>query len=210
MQFKFDISFWILQNVTILCFRWKFFVSFLLFVTKIIQRIRLLNFKFNNTLFVTFKNDVNLTNMWTFWCVLTFFFRAFELIVFTKIWNSLNKKFRKHVRKFDKRITIENFIRNFENVVEYYANDINKKNAIEIAYQREMKSKQIQNFERFDRYSKSYIENYSTNYFFKFQNIQSLRNWQTFSRNVYIFASSQNRSQYSQQNQIFANQNLFF
>ena len=71
------------------------------------------------------------------------FFNAFELIVFTKIWNSLNKKFRKHVRKLDKRTTIEKFIRNFENAIEYYANDINKKNAIEIAYQREMKSKQI-------------------------------------------------------------------
>ena len=33
---------------------------------------------------------------------------------------------------------------------------------------------------------------------------------QTFSRNVYIFATSQNRSQYSQQNQIFAIQNLSF
>ena len=53
---------------------------------------------------------------------------------------------------------------------------LTKKNAIEIAYQREMKSKQIQNFERFDRYSKLYTENYSTNYFSKFQNAQSSRN----------------------------------
>ena len=81
----------------------------------------------------------------------------------------MNKKLRKHVRRFDKNIKIENFIKNFENVANYYVNDI-KKNAIEIAYQREMKfnQKQIQNFERFDRYSKSYFENYSTNYFFKF------------------------------------------
>ena len=132
------------------------------------------------------------------------------MIVLTKIWSSLNKEFRKHVRKFDKRTTIENFIRDFENAIEYYASDINKKNAIEIAYQREMKSKQIQNSERFDRYSESYFENYSTNYFSRFQDAQSSRNWQTFQRNVYIFTSLQNRSQYLQQNQIFAAQNSSF
>ena len=64
-----------------------------------------------------------------------------------------------------------------KNATNYYVND-NKKNVIEIAYQREMKSiqKQIQNFERFNRYSKSYSENYSTIYFFRFQNDQSSRN----------------------------------
>ena len=138
------------------------------------------------------------------------FFDMFELIVFTIAWSSLDKKLRKHVRKSDKRIIVEKFTRNLENVADYYAND-NKKNAIEIAYQREVKSnqKQIQNSERFERYSKSYIESYSTNYFFKSQDSQFSRNWQTFSRNVYIFAATQNRSQYLQQNQIFATQNLF-
>ena len=137
------------------------------------------------------------------------FLDMLELIVLTIVWNSLDKKLRKHVRRFDKRIIVEKFTRNLKNVANYYASD-NKKNAIEIAYQREMKSnqKQIQNFERFERYSKSYIENYSTNYFFKSQSSQLSRNWQTSSRNAYIFATSQNRSQYSQQNQIFATQNL--
>ena len=135
---------------------------------------------------------------------------AFELTVLTKTWNSLNKKLRKHVRKPDKRTTTENFTRNLENATGYYASDINKKNAIEIAYQREVKSKQIQNSERFDRYSEPYSENYSTNYFSRLQDAQPSRNWQTFQRNAYTSTPLQNRSQYSQQNQISATQNSSF
>ena len=116
------------------------------------------------------------------------FFNMFELIVLTKIWNSLNKKFRKHVRKSDKKTIVEKFTRNLKNAASYYAND-NKKNEKKIVFQREMKSiqKQIQNFERFDRYSESYFENYFINYFFRLQNNQSSRNSQTLSRNFYFF-----------------------
>ena len=130
-----------------------------------------------------------------------------ELIVFTMTWIALDKKFRKHVRRLDKRTTTKNFIRDLKNAIEYYASDINKKNAIEIAYQREVKSKQIQNSERFDRYSESYSEDYSTNYSFRSQDAQPSRNWQTFLRNSYTSSSSQNRSQYSLQNQTLATQN---
>ena len=135
-----------------------------------------------------------------------------KLIVFTMIWIAFDREFRKRIRKLDKRTTIENFTRDFKNAIDYYADDVYKNNAIEIAFQREMKfnQKQIQNSERFDRYSKSYSESYSTNYFFKFQDSQSSRNWQTFSRNQYIFTLSQNRTQYFQQNQIFAVQNSSF
>ena len=66
MQLRFDTSFWVSSNVTILCFRLKFFASLLLLVTKIIQRTRMLSFRLSNTSFVTLKNDVNLTSMWTF------------------------------------------------------------------------------------------------------------------------------------------------
>ena len=118
------------------------------------------------------------------------FLNMFELIVLTKIWNSLNKKFRKHVRRFDKKTTTEKFIRNLKDAASYYAND-NKKNEKKIVFQREMKStqKQIQNFERFDRYSESYFENYFTNYFFRLQSSQSSRNSQTFWRNFYLSSS---------------------
>ena len=138
----------------------------------------------------------------------------FELVVLTKIWSSLNKKLRKHVRRSDKNIIIEEFTRNFEDVARYYASDINKENSIEIAYQCEVKStqKQIQNSERFDRYSESYFESYSTNYLFRLQDSQSTRNSQTSSRNSYLSSSqyasfSQRTLHYSQQNQISTTQN---
>ena len=54
------------------------------------------------------------------------FFNMIKLIVFTKIWNSLNKKLRKHVRKFDKKTMIEKFIKNLKNATNYYVNN-NKK-----------------------------------------------------------------------------------
>ena len=132
-----------------------------------------------------------------------------NLIVLSMTWNALDKKLRRHVRRFDKRTTTENFIRDLKNAAKYYtSSDFNRKNEKKAIYQREMKSSQKQNFERFERYSKSYIESYSTNYFSKSQNAQPSRNWQTSQRNAYTSATSQNRPQYSQQYQISATQNL--
>ena len=136
------------------------------------------------------------------------FFKMFDLIVLTMIYDSLNDDFIRHVRKSNQNTNSDEFIRDLEEIANYWSNKTRNNDDKKTIYQREVKSNQKQNFERFERYSKSYIENYSTNYFFRFQDAQSSRNWQTLQRNVYTSASLQNRSQYSQHNQISATQNL--
>ena len=128
----------------------------------------------------------------------------FELFIITIVHKRLNENIKKHVRKFDKHIIVENFTKNVKNLVDHYNRiDVNNNNREreKIAFQREAKSNAKQFVAFFATYSFQqqtfYSKNYNSKNYFRNQFvIQFSRNQISFF--LQNFVSSQRISQYFQ------------